>query len=97
MQVTEKDELLQAKERELAEAQQTLQSIEALLAANFKKTLQQRDSSDENMDESSSSHAKRPKLQVKAIDRPEWRYIFQSIANIASLTFHGKWVIYTLF
>ena len=67
MQVTEKDELMETKERELAEAQRTLQSIETLLAANFKKTRQQRDSSDENMEDSSSSpHAKRPKLQVKA-------------------------------
>ena len=66
VQVTEKDELVRAKEWELAEARQTLQSIEASLT-DFQKTLQQRDPSDESMEATSSSPpAKRPKLQVTA-------------------------------
>ena len=63
MQVKETDELLQAKERKLAEARQILQSIDSLLA-DF---LRQRDSADENMETTSSPPpAKLPKLQVKA-------------------------------
>ena len=43
LQVTEKDELLQAKNIELAHVQQQLQSSEDLVA-ELQKTLQQRDS-----------------------------------------------------
>ena len=61
--MTEKDELVQAKDEKLAEAQQTLQSIEALLA-NFQKILQQRDSAECLDVVPSSPSAKRLKLQV---------------------------------
>ena len=51
-------------DKELAQAQQILQSIEVLLPG-FQKTLQKRDSADESMDTTTSSPpVKRPKLQA---------------------------------